>query len=136
MHVPMAAFSPTRTVVRALVSGEGERVLLVRRVAGDRLGRHWELPGGRLGPDETVAEALQRELAEETGLTLTGAPALVGSAERVTPSGRTITEYAFAISSRGELKLSPEHDAARWVRRGEAPPAPVTEATREILARR
>ncbi len=131
----MAHLDPPTTVVRALVTGEGERVLLVRRAAGDRLGSHWELPGGRLDPDETVSDALERELAEETGLVLTGAPALVACADRVTPSGRFITEYAFAVSYRGEVRLSSEHDSARWVRRGEAPPAPVTDAAREILAR-
>src|SRR5688572_30612294 len=89
----MEASAVTRTVVRAVVTGDGDRVLLVRRSPGDRLGLHWELPGGRLGEDETVAEALARELEEETGLSLAGPPVLVGSAERVTPSGRLITEY-------------------------------------------
>jgi ADP-ribose pyrophosphatase YjhB (NUDIX family) len=130
----MEASAVTRTVVRAVVTGDGDRVLLVRRSPGDRLGLHWELPGGRLGEDETVAEAFARELEEETGLSLAGPPVLVGSAERVTPSGRLITEYAFAVPSRGELRLSPEHDAACWVRAGEEAPGPVTEAAREILA--
>jgi 8-oxo-dGTP diphosphatase len=123
------------TVVRALVVDEGDGVLLVRRSAGDRLAHHWELPGGGLGDDETVGEALARELAEETGLEPCGPPALVGSADRVTPSGRSITEYAFAVGATGDVRLSAEHDAARWVRPGEEPPALLTEAARDALSR-
>lgn len=129
--VPKAA--PT-TVVRALVT-RADQVLLVRRAPGDRLGTLWELPGGGRAQGETVPQALVRELREETGLAPTGAPILVGSADRLTPSGRRITEYAFAMSVDGHLRLSHEHDAAAWVRPGEELPGPVTEAAREALAR-
>lgn len=42
------------------------RVLLVRRADS----RDWELPGGRLDPGETVLEAVRRETAEESGVTI------------------------------------------------------------------
>ena len=44
-----------------------DRLLLVRRSRGPGAGR-WSIPGGRVEPGETVAEAVVRELAEETGL--------------------------------------------------------------------
>jgi 8-oxo-dGTP diphosphatase len=44
------------------------RVLLARRARGQRQAGCWELPGGKLEPGESTAEALRRELEEELGL--------------------------------------------------------------------
>ncbi len=52
----------------ALVS-DGERVLLVRRAAVPRIG-FWALPAGYMDADELPEEAVVREVAEETGVSI------------------------------------------------------------------
>jgi mutator protein MutT len=46
---------------------EGDQLLLIRRGHGPAAGE-WSVPGGRVETGETVAEAVVRELYEETGL--------------------------------------------------------------------
>jgi 8-oxo-dGTP diphosphatase len=57
-----------KLVVAALVSdGEG-RILLTKRRSDQPLPDQWELPGGKMEPGESPAEALARELEEEIGV--------------------------------------------------------------------
>ncbi len=57
----------THVAVAVVVNSKGE-VLIARRPEGVYLGGLWEFPGGKLEQDEMVFTALQRELAEETGI--------------------------------------------------------------------
>jgi len=64
---------PLLVAAGALFRDAGGRVLLVK----PHYKPGWEIPGGRVEPGETPAEACAREVAEELGLTITVGPALV-----------------------------------------------------------
>src|SRR4051794_34091092 len=64
-RAPSAAMSP-QVCVGAVVVEDGQ-LLLIRRGRGPGQGE-WSVPGGRVEDGELLAEAVVRELAEETGL--------------------------------------------------------------------
>ncbi len=65
---------PVVPCVGAVVRDAAGRLLLVRRGRAPSRGL-WSLPGGRVEPGETLEEAVEREVREETGLTVrAGAP--------------------------------------------------------------
>ncbi|MFL6142364.1 MAG: NUDIX hydrolase [Labedaea sp.] len=89
------------------------RLLLVQRKNEPGRGR-WSLPGGRVEPGETDAEALARELVEETGLRVQPG-ALVGTVEQPAPGGvYLINDYAGEVLG-GTLRPGDDALDAAWV---------------------
>ncbi|MBM4264776.1 MAG: NUDIX domain-containing protein [Deltaproteobacteria bacterium] len=65
----------------AVVSGD--KLLFIRRAS--RHGRgNWQLPGGFIEPDETIEQAIVREVAEETGV-IAEVEAVLGLRSRYDP---------------------------------------------------
>jgi A/G-specific adenine glycosylase len=60
---------PHHTIVVAAIRRRG-RYLIGKRPTDGLLGGLWEFPGGKIEPGETHAQALAREVREETGLTI------------------------------------------------------------------
>jgi 8-oxo-dGTP diphosphatase len=59
----------TEVAVGILIRPDGH-FLLTTRPAGKAYAGYWEFPGGKLEANETVVEALRRELIEEVGVTI------------------------------------------------------------------
>ncbi len=58
-----------------------DAILLIKRGTEPSIGL-WSVPGGRVETGETLAEAIVREMAEETGLTAVAGP-LIALVERI-----------------------------------------------------
>ncbi len=59
--------TPRPQVAVGAVAVDADRLLCVRRVHGPGAGL-WSVPGGRVEPEESLHEAVVREVFEETGL--------------------------------------------------------------------
>lgn len=131
-------------VAVTLVAGRlGEpSFLITRRAHGLR--RHagqWALPGGRLDPGESAAEAALRELAEEVGLAL-DADAVLGELDDYpTRSGFVITPVV--VWAGGMVRLAPDPSEVAAVHRVplaelEAPDVPhlrrIPESERPVIS--
>ena len=90
---------------------DADRVLLGRNDRGE-----WELPGGQLEPGERIADAIRREVLEETGLQVTvGDLLLVDTFEPVAGQTVLIVAHAAFIDAHQPLRPSEEHEELAWV---------------------
>ena len=98
-------------------NNEGKYLLLQRAVpylAYD-IDCKWDIPGGRINIGEPHLEALRREIAEETGMTLTGVERIIGAQDILRNPEIHVVRLTYIASAAGEIKLDPkEHKKFGW----------------------
>ena len=125
---------------------DGESVLLSRFAPGGEVGGRWMLPGGGVEFGESPAQALVREVYEETGLhvVLTALLDTSSAVREFERAGRQVAAHHIRILYRAEVtggtlgvtEIGGSTDAARWWPAEEiTPDAPLTVYTRAALAR-
>lgn len=116
------------------VAVSDERLLLIRRGHGPAAGE-WSLPGGRVEGGETLAEAVVRELAEETGLEGV-CETLVGWVERIADDYHfVILDFLVTVLDNPDVVPAAGGDAAEaaWIRLDEVTHLTLTEGLAEFL---
>ncbi len=126
--------------VAAIVFDPEGRVLLVERAHPPGVGQ-WSVPGGKLESSETLAQAVAREVREETGLVVEVGP-LSCVVERMGDDFHyVILDYLARVigGPDGFTKLVPvpgtDAAAARWVGPDELLKLPLTEGLLVVLER-
>lgn len=119
--------------VGAIVFDDAGRVLLVERGKPPGAGL-WSVPGGRLEARETLAQAVAREVREETGL-IVEVGTLACVLERFADDHHFVILDYFARVTGGELAAASDARAARFVAPDELAALPLTEELADVLAR-
>lgn len=108
------------------------KVLIARRKENQMLGGLWEFPGGKIKPKEGAAEAVVRELREETGLAVR--PLHKYCTVRHAYTHFKITLHAYACEAASGLAVARESDEVRWVTPTELQDYPFPTANRKVIA--
>ncbi|MGO2133134.1 MAG: Nudix family hydrolase [Halomonas sp.] len=115
----------------AIISADGNEVLLARRPSNVDQGGLWEFPGGKLAPYETGLEALKRELHEELGIEVTRAQPLIRIHHEY-PDKHILLDVWQVLEFTGEA-FGREGQAVRWVPMDELVNYPFPAANLPIL---
>jgi 8-oxo-dGTP diphosphatase len=114
------------------VAVDNGQILMVRRGRGPAQGM-WSVPGGRVEAGETLAEAVVRELREETGLAGV-CEALIGWAERIGDGYHyVILDFAVTIMDIAEPAAGDDAAEAAWVPLYEVADLALAEGLAEFL---
>lgn len=111
------------------------KILLTRR-ANNPKGSLWTFPGGRIEFEETIAEALKREILEETGLTIeiAGSAGVREMLHKQSGHGHFIILPFAARWVSGEVTLNDELEEACWFDPNETADLMVTDGLHEVIA--
>jgi mutator protein MutT len=114
------------------IAVDDDQILLVRRGRGPAEGE-WSIPGGRVEAGETLAEAVVRELEEETGLGGV-CEGLAGWVERVGDGYHyVILDFYVTIIEGADPKAGDDAAEAAWVPLAEVADLRLTDGLAEFL---
>ena len=106
--------------IEVLVSGgviaRNGRILLLMRSPKAFFANHWDIPGGKVRPDESFIDGFCREIHEETGLVLTGINKFITTFDFLDGHNRHTRQFNFFIStSADKIRIDHnEHSRFEW----------------------
>jgi len=103
----------SQITTQAIILNDQKKILLLKR---NKEGGLFTLPGGTIHKGEKVAEGLERELFEETGLKIKPkSPVWIWQSDHI---GRDLLGIVYStkefIKPSTKIIISPEHDKVAW----------------------
>ncbi len=135
MESPNQSPLPAVGVSGVVFNSEGD-VLLIRRGKSPAFGQ-WSVPGGKLEPGESLAEACRREIKEETGLDVELKAIIAVVERRIENFHYVIIDFLAIPASDCSRQPVPQSDAieARWVKLDELQQLELVAGLAEIIGR-
>lgn len=106
---------------RCIIENSKSDILLIKRSHKDSWEpKKWEVPGGKLDVGQDITHALEREVLEETGLTIITSSRICFVDGEILTIGKYsglpyVVIFGKAKLIGGKLKLSSEHSAYKWI---------------------
>ncbi|NOT11373.1 MAG: NUDIX hydrolase [Methylococcaceae bacterium] len=122
--------------VGGVIFNECQQVLLIQRNKAPASG-YWSVPGGRLEPGESLAEACRREVKEETGLDVAPTTIVAVVDRRLEGFHYVIIDYLALLSDEKSQPPIAHSDVsdARWVNVDQISAYDLVEGLEEIILR-
>ncbi|HWP61798.1 MAG TPA: NUDIX domain-containing protein [Candidatus Paceibacterota bacterium] len=97
-----------------LKNPEGKYLLMRRSPEKYPETQKWDIPGGRIHPGTPLLENLAREVAEETGLTISNSPRLIAAQDILKMPKLHVVRLTYVGEAEGNPQLSEEHTEYGW----------------------
>lgn len=126
--------------VKVLLKNPDGKLLLIRRSGEKYANSKWDIPGGRIDTGSSLSENLAREVMEETGLTMTSEPRIIGAQDifpreiRPDAPDTHVVRITYVGTGEGEPRLSDEHTEYCWVTLAELKSMSVEDLDRYVKA--
>lgn len=120
-------------VAVGIIRNASKQIFLAQRSASSHMANMWEFPGGKIEADETAAQALSRELLEETGIEVTTAVPF-DTADHTYQDVR-VTLHFFMVEGWNGEPYGREGQPMRWVTQAELVAEEFPPANSPIVAR-
>lgn len=105
-----------KIVAKSLVFDSDGRVLVLQRSeTHPNYAHHFDFPGGEVEGDENAAEAVSREIFEETGLVIDAVSVAQVYEKQIDKTLRHIVCAATYNRSQSNITLSCEHESYEWL---------------------
>lgn len=100
--------------VRGIIKNDSGEILIVKRHPKSKTDPEmWELPGGKVEKGEFFADALVREIKEETNLDVEIGD-FCEAVQNDYSHKRTVQLMMYLVDVRGEVRISDEHTEFMW----------------------